>query len=269
MINPRDARIASCALVLLAGGVVANVAYLQGGPRERRKPFIPVGMNVPPPGAQAAGEVRRPAGPVTLSLASLIEAGQGDEPSESPAASPASSSPASSNRMSGIAQAIDHISPPPPQIDAADRPRDLAREVQTALAGRGYEPGPADGEVGLLTRAAILAFEHDHGLPATAEASEPLLAALRSPAQVRRPAGTARQTPSRTAAGIVRAVQQQLIAAGYLRGNSSGQLDARTIAAIRAFEAANELTPTGRISAPLIAKLQRTGTRRATVASGQ
>ncbi len=68
----------------------------------------------------------------------------------------------------------------------------------------------------------------------------------------------------------MRTVQQNLIAAGYLSGAASGQFDARTIAAIRAFETANDLLPTGRISAPLVAKLQRTGTPRARVAaSGQ
>jgi peptidoglycan hydrolase-like protein with peptidoglycan-binding domain len=42
--------------------------------------------------------------------------------------------------------------------------------------------------------------------------------------------------------------------------------DAPTVAAIRAFEAAQQLTPTGRVSAPLMARLQQS---RARIASGQ
>jgi peptidoglycan hydrolase-like protein with peptidoglycan-binding domain len=64
-------------------------------------------------------------------------------------------------------------------------------------------------------------------------------------------------------------VQQNLIATGYMSGSASGSFDARTTAAIRAFETANDLLPSGRISAPLVAKLQRAGSSRARVASGQ
>jgi peptidoglycan hydrolase-like protein with peptidoglycan-binding domain len=135
------------------------------------------------------------------------------------------------------------------------------------LTTRGYAPGPADGDAGLLTRAAILAFEHDRGLPATAEATDALLLALRTPAATRRPAaGASWRSPSQAAVTMVRTVQQHLIAAGYLSGAASGHFDARTTTAIRAFETANDLLPTGRISAPLVAKLQRAGTPRARVA---
>ena len=66
--TPRNARMAACAVLLLGAGVVANVAFLQGQPRERRVAQIPVGLATPLP------ETRRGGGPVTLSLASLIEA---------------------------------------------------------------------------------------------------------------------------------------------------------------------------------------------------
>ena len=132
--------------------------------------------------------------------------------------------------------------------------------MQSELTARGYAPGPADGDAGMLTRAAILAFEHDRGLAATAEATDALLLALRLPAGARRPAAGANwRSPSRTAVAMVRTVQQNLIAAGYLSGIASGRFDARTMAAIRAFETANDMLPTGRISSPLVAKLQRAG----------
>jgi len=128
--------------------------------------------------------------------------------------------------------------------------------VQSALAARGYQPGPADGDAGPMTRAAILAFEHDHGLPATAEASEALLAALRGPRR-RTAKGANWHRPTEAASSLVRSVQQHLISTGYMRGAPTGIPDAPTIAGIRAFETAQQLPPTGRISAPLMARIQQ------------
>lgn len=38
------------------------------------------------------------------------------------------------------------------------------KEIQAALARFGYHPGPLDGIWGPLSKAAIVAFQHDHGL---------------------------------------------------------------------------------------------------------
>jgi hypothetical protein len=266
MISPRDARIAGALIVVLAGGVVWNVAYLQDGPRERRRPIIPVGVHVPLPGSQPTAEQRRSSGPVTLSLAALIEQSEARAQQSAPSSAPVSGP---SGRMSGIAQSLDRLVSAEPQAQAAPlplaAPAALVREVQAALAARGYEPGPADGDAGPITRAAILAFEHDYGLPATAEASDALLAALRAPG--RPVTGGARwQRPTEAASNLVNTVQQHLIAAGHLKGRPSGVPDAPTITAIRAFETAHQLAPSGRISAPLMARLQQS---RARIASGQ
>ncbi len=40
----------------------------------------------------------------------------------------------------------------------------LVRRIQSALAERGYDPGPVDGRSGPRTRAAIAAYQRDHGL---------------------------------------------------------------------------------------------------------
>lgn len=260
MTSPRDARIAGAFVVILAGGVVWNVAYLQDAPRDRRRASVPVGVHVPLPNAQPAQEARRSSGPMTLSLAALIEQSEGK-------ASEAPPNPGTAPDSRGIARLLErtlrtetHVPVPSPQAPAA-----LVRDVQNALAARGYEPGAADGNAGPITRAAILAFEHDYGLPATAEASEPLLAALRAPGR-RMINGARWQRPTEAASGLVRTVQQHLIAAGYLKGQATGVPDAPTIAAIRAFETTQQLAPTGRISAPLMARLQQ---GRARIASGQ
>lgn len=40
----------------------------------------------------------------------------------------------------------------------------VVRRIQSALAERGYDPGPVDGRSGPRTRAAIGAYQRDHGL---------------------------------------------------------------------------------------------------------
>jgi Putative peptidoglycan binding domain len=71
------------------------------------------------------------------------------------------------------------------------------RAIQRELMARGYETGGQDGVTGLVTRAAILAFEHDHGLALSAEPTDDLLRAivLGAPPVPARD-GRCRQTPA-------------------------------------------------------------------------
>ena len=60
-----------------------------------------------------------------------------------------------------------------------DPSRETVRTVQSRLRERGYDPGPLDGRFGPRTRAAIVAFARDAGLPALPDGiSARLLAAL-------------------------------------------------------------------------------------------
>ncbi len=279
--SPRDARIAACALLVLGGAAVANVVFMQTSPRERRLTQVPVGLAAPVPESQRAAEARRTGGgPVTLSLASLMDDGPAPaqaQPQPTVAAAP-SPPPAVASAPTGSApdgtlsidQIIGRMHQAPVQTSAPGNQQELVRQVQGELAARGYAPGPVDGDAGLLTRAAILAFEHDHGLAATAEPTEAVLAALRTRTSARRTAeGANWRSPSQTATALVRTVQQHLIAAGHLAGAPNGRLDGRTVAAIRSFETASDMIATGRISAPLVARLQRPGTARARLAAGR
>jgi len=203
MTSPRDARIAGALIVVLVGGVVWNVAFLQEGTRDRRRAVVPVGVHVPLPATSSAAEARRPQGPVTLSLAALIEQGEGRAPEAPTRVAPETPSP--TGRMSAIAKSLDRFAGSAPQAPAAPVQATAAavliREVQTALAARGYEVGPADGHAGPMTRAAILAFERDQGLPATATPSDAILAALRAPNQPRSGGARLQQSRARVAAG--------------------------------------------------------------------
>ncbi len=57
-------------------------------------------------------------------------------------------------------------------------PGDVTAQVQEALAQQGYYYGPIDGVLGPETRDAILRFQADHGLAATAAIDEPTLDSL-------------------------------------------------------------------------------------------
>ena len=54
------------------------------------------------------------------------------------------------------------------------------KELQVGLAARGFDPGPADGVAGALTRAAIGQFEQQLGKPTTGEPNRALLDAMRA-----------------------------------------------------------------------------------------
>ncbi len=55
----------------------------------------------------------------------------------------------------------------------------LAADVQRALARRGYYRGSIDGDIGAGSRAAIRAYQRDHGLAATGRIDTALLRSLR------------------------------------------------------------------------------------------
>jgi hypothetical protein len=57
-------------------------------------------------------------------------------------------------------------------------PNDVIADVQSQLQRDGYYPGPIDGSLGPQTRAAIAAFQADHGLAVTSAIDEPTLASL-------------------------------------------------------------------------------------------
>ena len=149
-----------------------------------------------------------------------------------------------------------------PAIDTADaemRLPDLIRSVQKELVERGYEPGTPDGLPGVVTRAAIMAYEHDQGLPVTADATPDLLSHLqRGPA----PKNTLAVLPARAhrahqAEQLTRTVQQSLAMLGYFAAAIDGRNGEDTARAIREYEMDAGLVPTGRISAPLMVRLAR------------
>lgn len=176
------------------------------------------------------------------------------------------------------AAAADALVAPPPQIAARPLPvatappanvsrTDVVRSIQKGLAAQGYEPGTADGLTGLMTKAAIMAYEADNGLALTAEPSEELMRRIEAGP---RPAAAARKGASEVktleAATLIRTTGQWLSAIGYPVSKTETSMSASLVRAIRDYEASQKMPETGRISAPLVARLSRAGQGRAAAA---
>ncbi|MGD9669983.1 MAG: peptidoglycan-binding protein [Hyphomicrobiaceae bacterium] len=136
----------------------------------------------------------------------------------------------------------------------------LIQAVQMALAKRGYVPGNTTGRLDMVTRAAIIAFEHDRGLDLTAEPSLELMAELKSDVPLAPSASVAPRKSSAEAVDVIRVVQQSLARLNYRPGAADGVMGQATAAAIRAFERDRLLPDTGRVSGLLLTQLaQETG----------
>ncbi len=137
---------------------------------------------------------------------------------------------------------------------------DVIRAVQRELIDRGYETGPADGVAHAVTRAAVMAYEHDHGLPLTGQPSEDLLKKILfgvPPDAVDRRA----HEPLPQAQEMIRSVQELLASLGY-SNKVDGRMGEETARTIRDFESKHGLTATGRVSGALLLKLREATVRR-------
>jgi len=132
----------------------------------------------------------------------------------------------------------------------------VTRAIQRELTVRGYETGAADGIAGTLTRAAIMGFEYDHGMVLTGRSSQDLLRRILLSTNTRAtPIGSKGQ--SAEARDMILSVQSSLAKLGYRPGRLDGQLTEETMRAIRAFEVDQALPESGRVSAPLVARIAR------------
>jgi peptidoglycan hydrolase-like protein with peptidoglycan-binding domain len=158
-----------------------------------------------------------------------------------------------------LAQSAAPLKLQPPGANAADATSNAAeiiRGIQRELNARGYEAGQPDGVAGLVTRAAIMAYEHDYGLALTATPSQDVLSRIvlgSSGPPVQR--GGADKIGAGEAESVALMVEQQLAALGYTPGKADGKLSEQTARAIREFEADQKLAQSGRISGPLVSRL--------------
>lgn len=217
---PRRVTVPLFAFLALSGGVGANVFLLQSGGRSGR-------------GIDATA----------WNIAAIEAAEFGDTGSIGNSADPR-------HPDNGLDLSV--LDPAPKSGDADD----VARAIQRELQIRGYATGAQDGVVGTMTRAAIMAFEHDHGMPLTGRPSDDLLKAIVLGADGK-PTKGATKVETSEAQDVIRNVQRALAKLGYKPGAATGKMTAETTRAIRAFEADQALPESGRVSGPLIARLGR------------
>ncbi len=138
----------------------------------------------------------------------------------------------------------------------AEKTNQTAQKVQRELTAQGYVPGPADGTPSPVTRAAIMAFEYDNGLPLKALANDVLLErllGLRPPVAGNNKNAGLPASPE--AKRVMQTIQQSLKQLRYEPGKVDGAYSAETERAIRDFETDNNLPETGRVSGRLISAL--------------
>lgn len=146
----------------------------------------------------------------------------------------------------------------------------LVKDVQSALATRGFYSGPIDGYAGPSTEAAIRDFERAEGLQPTGVASEKILVrALLGPsasasASSSVPTTSTRVPPPAPVHGVaegvdVKRIQQALADLGYGPLTVDGKAGGQTASAIRRFRLDHGLPVTGDIDDRLVATLAGIG----------
>lgn len=221
--TPRQARVALGCFLVLAAGVTGNALYLQG-----------------------AASLNSAVGKATVAPKPAKPAQRTPPPAvEQPKSAASPKSPATTAESAPEA--------PPDESDTK-----TVRAIQQELMRRDYGRVVADGIVRPTTRAAIMAFEHEHRLPLTGEATQALLKHLVLGAAVAPEPAGAPEVRSPHAKAVIKQVQQLLAARGYRPGVIDGRLSVETVAAIRVFETDQGLTPKGRISAEILTRLQDT-----------
>lgn len=215
------------AFLVLAGGVVANVFFMQSSGRG------------PASAAVSASEAWNIA---AIEAAEFGDTGSINHGAKVPAAP-----------LKGLDLATLGAGSAPTKSTSQE---EVTRAVQRELQIRGYATGATDGVAGVMTRAAIMAYEHDHGLALTARPSQELLKSIIL-GEGGKPGARSAKPGTAEAQDVVRSVQRSLAKLGYKAGAANGKLTLETARAIRAFEGDQALPETGRISGPLLARLGR------------
>jgi|GEM_PF-3150704 len=115
----------------------------------------------------------------------------------------------------------------------------LLKRTQRALAQRGFNPGPADGQMGPNTRLAIQRFQKQQGIAADGKPDLALLALLKA---TDNPPG-------------IQLAQASLKTLGYDPGPVDGQMGPKTVMALRTYQTDCGLPADGVLSAGLLCYL--------------
>ena len=253
-----QARAALCAFFLLAAGIVINALYLQNSPE------LIASAKAKAARAAARAQLLR-ARRLSVDVVDLKRARRrlvhrgGRSTLARPAAGPKKVQKNAKRPASRWRGETTPIAARSQKLSAFAGQTRTVRAIQRELTARNYEPGLVDGVPGLVTRAAIMAYQYDHKLPVTGMPSEELLRRiiLGEPYAGKAVSGKGKAAVSSYAMDVTRTVQQSLLSLGYQPGTPDGVVGEDTSRAIREFEMDYGLVPTGRVSGHLVAQLAR------------
>ena len=235
--TPRQAQVALLSFAVLAAGIAFNALFLQRKPASLTEPLADKTAGRVAPERARKGPDTSPTSRTNLRTSQA----SGEEPAQQ-------------LRIARFAPDSAKVDAMPP-VAEDDTDSATISAIQRELKQRSYGPLPVDGIMRPATRAAIMAFEHDRGLPLTGEVSAQTLKLIllgTPPATDAAGAGKVRSAPAQE---IVRTVQKSLVALGYQPGAADGRFGDDTIKAIREFKMDRGLVPKGRVSADLLARL--------------
>ncbi|WP_317987897.1 peptidoglycan-binding domain-containing protein [Hyalangium gracile] len=120
--------------------------------------------------------------------------------------------------------------------------------LQNLLSRHGFNPGPADGQFGPKTTAAVKAFQSAKGLTADGVVGPKTWARLNGaagPSAPSAPGGSGPTLKQGHSGPPVAALQNRLNQLGFNAGAADGQFGPKTTAAVKAFQSAKGLTADG------------------------
>jgi peptidoglycan hydrolase-like protein with peptidoglycan-binding domain len=254
---------ALCALVALSAGVFVNVTFLQRGKAGNwaaRGALQPVALG-------ANTEARPSNGTPALTQCSPVFGVGGHDAQPCGRIADPTASPQPGSTAGDVGRIADGAS-----TFSASNGVNVIRAVQRELGRRGYKPGIANGVANVATRRAIMAYQHDHGLPLTGEPSNALLKAIvlgssravRAPGrsisidqgsrvgEVGRVVESASTLTASNGVDVIRAVQRELGLRGYKPGIPNGVANVATRGAVMAYQHDRGLPITGEPSEALL-----------------
>lgn len=124
------------------------------------------------------------------------------------------------------------------------------KNAQSVLNQLGYSAGPTDGIMGPSTRSAIRTYQSDRGLAITGNLTRDLFERMQADLS------GGQQQEAEVSSSVIANTQSELRQRGYDVPAVSGELDAKTQAAIRAYQEQSGMQVTGRASQSLLDRLQ-------------
>ena len=126
--------------------------------------------------------------------------------------------------------------------------REVIIQAQRQLKALGFDPGTTDGDVGPQTEAAVREYQRAYRLPTTGVLDEATVRSLLAEPPQPPPAPLSNRE-------VVLQAQRQLKALGFNPGTIDGNLGPQTQAAVREYQRAYRLSPTGMLDEATVRSL--------------